>query len=99
MIRIITGVLLTFAAVTPAPAATRLTLDDKASVWPRAAMDAKIDFTDRMGRAMRALSPDLDNRYFMRCLEETANIGDTKDLTLNDMVRTCVSLHGSGAPE
>ena len=36
--------------------------------------------------------PKLDAAYFMRCLEETANIGDTKDLRLEEMVRTCISL-------
>ncbi|GEP02914.1 hypothetical protein MOX02_09520 [Methylobacterium oxalidis] len=57
-------------------------------------MDEKIDFTNRMGKAFVALSPELDNRFFMRCLEETANIGDTKDLRLEEMVRACVSLGG-----
>lgn len=73
-------------------AAARLKLDDKASLWPRAGMEEKIDFTNRMGRSMTQLSPDLSNTYFMRCLEETANIGDTKELTLGDLVRTCVAL-------
>ncbi len=73
-------------------AADHLKMDDKASLWPGASMGEKVDFTDRMGKSMSKLSPDLDNRYFMQCLEETANIGDTKDLTLSDMVRTCVSL-------
>ncbi len=75
-----------------AQAAARLKLDDKASLWPRAGMEEKIDFTNRMGRSMTQLSPDLSNTYFMRCLEETANIGDTKELTLGDLVRTCVAL-------
>ncbi|MGU3341010.1 hypothetical protein ACLBXJ_23615 [Methylobacterium mesophilicum] len=81
------------------PAWARLGVDDKASLWPRASMADKVDFTDRMGKAMRTLSPDLDSRYFMHCLEETANIGDTKDLTLNDMVRTCLSLHARDAKD
>lgn len=79
------------AATGPACAA-RLTLDDRASLWPRASMNEKIDFTDRMGRSFKALSSRLDNHYFMRCLEETANIGDTKELRLEEMVRACVSL-------
>ena len=50
-----------------------------------------------MGKAFVALAPGLDREYFMRCLEETANIGNTGDLTLQEMVKTCVSLQkGSG---
>jgi hypothetical protein len=75
------------------PAWARLKMDDRASIWPRASMSDKIDFTNRMGKALTALSPNLTREYFMRCLEETANIGDTRNLTLSDMVRTCVSLH------
>ena len=70
-------------------------MDDRASLWPRASTTDKIDFAERMGKAMSALSPDLNSPYFMRCLEETANIGNTGTLTLSDMVRTCVSLHMS----
>lgn len=77
----------------------KLKMSDRASLWPRASLDEKIDFTNRMGKSMTALSPDLDNRYFMRCLEETANIGDTKELTLSDMIKTCVSLHMSSSSE
>ena len=72
--------------------ASRLTMDDKASLWPRASMTDKIDFSSRMGRAFHTLSPKLDEAYFMRCLEETANIGDTKELRLEEMVRACISL-------
>ncbi|WP_246695469.1 hypothetical protein [Methylobacterium sp. P1-11] len=78
-------------AIPPAEAA-RLTVDDRASLWPRASTTDKIDFSSRMGRAFHTLSPKLDAAYFMRCLEETANIGDTKDLRLEEMVRTCISL-------
>ncbi|SDA33720.1 hypothetical protein SAMN02799622_05586 [Methylobacterium sp. UNC378MF] len=78
-------------AILPAEAA-RLTVDDRASLWPRASTTDKIDFSSRMGRAFHTLSPKLDAAYFMRCLEETANIGDTKDLRLEEMVRTCISL-------
>jgi hypothetical protein len=35
----------------------------------------------------------------MHCLEETTNIGDTKDLRLDDMVRTCLSLHAREAAD
>ena len=72
--------------------AARLTLDDRASLWPRASMNEKIASTDRMGRSFKSLSSGLDNHYFMRCLEETANIGDTKALRLEEMVRACVSV-------
>lgn len=95
------GVFVALALVSPSLAAARLKMDDKASLWPRAGANEKIDFTNRVGKSMSTLTPDLDSRYFMRCLEEVANIGDTKDLTMSDMVRTCVSLHGSrsGAAE
>lgn len=90
------GILVIAVSLTafPAPlcAATKLKMDDKASLWPKADRVAKMDFTDRMGRAMTQLSPDLTNTYFLRCLEETANIGDTKELTLGDLVRTCISM-------
>ncbi|MEH3119078.1 MAG: hypothetical protein PGN25_16190 [Methylorubrum populi] len=80
-------------------AAARLKMDDKASLWPRAGASEKFDFTERVGKSMNTLSPGLDSHYFMRCLEEVANIGDTKELTMSDMVRTCVSLHGSRSGE
>ncbi|SFT28859.1 hypothetical protein [Methylobacterium sp. yr668] len=85
-------VLVTLACATLPAEAARLTVDDKASLWPRASATDKIDFSTRMGRAFHTLSPKLDAAYFMRCLEETANIGDTKDLRLEEMVRTCISL-------
>jgi hypothetical protein len=81
------GVLAVLALVGPSLAATRLKMDDKASLWPRAGASEKIDFANRVGKSMS--------------LEEVANIGDTKDLTMSDMVRTCVSLQSSrsGDPE
>ncbi len=81
-----------FIVLTGPARAARLRLDDKASLWPRASMNEKIDFTDRMGRSFKSLSAQLDNHYFMHCLEETANIGDTKELRLEEMIRACVSL-------
>ncbi|HEV2542540.1 MAG TPA: hypothetical protein VGU70_07235 [Methylobacterium sp.] len=89
------GLLAMFCLVDPSLAAGRLKMDDKASLWPRAGAGEKIDFANRVGKAMSTLSPGLDSGYFMRCLEEVANIGDTKALTLSDMVRTCISLQGS----
>lgn len=86
-------ILMALALAGPAQAAARLKMDDKASVWPRAGAGEKFDFTNRVGKSMSTLAPGLDSGYFMRCLEEIANIGDTKNLTLSDMVRTCVSLH------
>ena len=91
--------LLTCCVFLSGPAWARLKMDDLASLWPRAAMADKIDFTNRMGKVMTALSPELTREYFMRCLEETANIGDTRTLTMNDMVRTCVSLHAQPSSE
>ncbi|GJD46903.1 hypothetical protein AFCDBAGC_4788 [Methylobacterium cerastii] len=85
--------LLTFFVFATDLAWARLKMDDLASLWPRATMTDKIDFTNRMGKAMTTLSPELTREYFMRCLEETANTGDTRSLTLSDMVRTCLSLH------
>lgn len=76
--------------------AGRLTVDDRASLWPGASRADKIDFTERMGRAFAKLSPRLDEHYFMTCLEQTTNIGDTKDLRLEAMVRTCISLVNDG---
>lgn len=89
------GILAALSLIDPSLAAGRLRMEGKASLWPRAGASEKIDFTNRVGKAMSTLSPDLDSGYFMRCLEEVANIGDTKSLTLSDMVRTCVSLQGS----
>ena len=89
--------LLSFVLSMSGPAWARLKVDDLAALWPRASMADKIDFTKRMGKAMTALSPDLTEDYFMRCLEETANIGNTKELTLSDMVRTCVALKAGAA--
>lgn len=85
-------VLMALTCAIPPAEAARLTVDDRASLWPRASTTDKIDFSSRMGRAFHTLSPKLDAAYFMRCLEETANIGDTKDLRLEEMVRTCISL-------
>lgn len=79
--------------------AARLSMDDKASLWPRASLDEKVDFTNRMGKAFSAISPELDNRYFMRCLEETANIGNPGTLRLEEMVKACVSLKKDEVPE
>ena len=97
MVQIFVVSLLLFSNIAVAAQADRLKLDDRASLWPRASATDKIDFSNRMGKAFVALAPGLDREYFMRCLEETANIGNTGDLTLQEMVKTCVSLQkGSG---
>jgi hypothetical protein len=98
MVRFTTALLCSLVVMS-GPAWARLKIDDLASTWPRASMSDKIDFTNRMGKAMSSLSPDLTREYFMRCLEETANVGDTKQLTLSDMVRTCVSLQGASSSD
>ncbi|MGU3539402.1 hypothetical protein [Methylobacterium sp. A54F] len=95
---LVSALLLT-ATARSADAAGTLRMDDLASQWPRAGRSEKVDFTDRMGRAMIALSPDLTNTYFLNCLEETANIGDTKELTLGDFVRTCIAMKLGRASE
>ncbi|GJE60100.1 hypothetical protein [Methylobacterium trifolii] len=99
MIRYLTLVLLFSSNLLGAAQAARLTMDDKAALWPRAPMQDKIDFTNRMGKAFSALSPDLTAPYFMRCLEETANIGNPGALRLEELVKACVSLNKDSVPE
>lgn len=73
--------------------AARLTLDDTVTRWPRASTDDKVDFATRMGKAFSSLSPELDMNYFIRCLEETANIGNPGDIKLEQAVKICVAVH------
>ena len=73
--------------------AARLTLDDPVAVWPRTPAADKVDFATRMGKAFSSLSPQLDREYFVRCLEETANIGNPRDTRLEQAVKICVSVH------
>lgn len=79
-------------AVTTAEAA-RLTLDDPVANWPRTPTADRVDFATRMGKAFSSLSPRLDRDYFVRCLEETANIGNPRDTKLEQAVKICVSVH------
>ena len=73
--------------------AAKLTMDDKVARWPRATTDEKIDFATRMGKAFTSLSPDLDRNYFIKCLEETANIGNPRDIKLEEAVKMCVAVN------
>lgn len=73
--------------------AARLTLDDPVSSWPRTPTADKVDFATRMGKAFSSLSPQLDMNYFIRCLEETANIGNPRETKLEQAVKICVSVH------
>lgn len=73
--------------------AARLSLDDTVTRWPRSSTDDKVDFATRMGKAFSSLSPELDMNYFMRCLEETANIGNPGEIKLEQAVKICVAVH------
>ncbi|MCJ2047676.1 hypothetical protein MKK58_24500 [Methylobacterium sp. J-078] len=73
--------------------AARLTLDDPVASWSRTPTADKVDFAARMGKAFSSLSPQLDRDYFVRCLEETANIGNPRDTKLEQAVKICVSVH------
>ncbi len=78
--------------------AEKLRVDDRVALWPRASTAEKIDFATRMGRAFSSFSPDLDRNYFIKCLEETANIGNPGDIRLEEAVKLCVSVK-KDAPE
>ena len=73
--------------------AARLTLDDPVALWPRTPTADRVEFATRMGKAFSSLSPRLDSEYFVRCLEETANIGNPRDTKLEQAVKICVSVH------
>jgi hypothetical protein len=73
--------------------AARLTLDDPVAIWSRTPTADRVDFATRMGKAFSSLSPQLDRDYFVRCLEETANIGNPRETKLEQAVKICVSVH------
>jgi hypothetical protein len=73
--------------------AARLTLDDPVASWSRTPTADRVDFATRMGKAFSSLSPQLDRDYFIRCLEQTANIGNPRDTKLEQAVKICVSVH------
>ena len=72
-------------------AEARLSVTDKLSTYRRASSEERIDLANRLAKSFSALSPRLDRDYFIRCLEETANIGDPRDLELDAAVRLCVA--------
>lgn len=78
------------AAATGA-AQARLSVTDRLSTYRRASSAERIDLAARLAKSFSALSPRLDRDYFIRCLEETANIGDPRDLELDAAVRLCVA--------
>ncbi|WP_238180459.1 hypothetical protein [Methylobacterium haplocladii] len=78
-------------------AEARLTVTDKLSTYRRGSSEERIDLATRLGKSFSSLSPGLDRDYFIKCLEETVNIGDPRDLELDEAVRLCVAAHrGSG---
>lgn len=99
MIRELSFVLCCVVAFASQANAAKLTLDDAVSLWPRTPTADRIDFATRMGRAFSSLSPELDMNYFIRCLEETANIGNPGDTKLEQAVKICVSVHQRAAEE
>ncbi|WP_232629675.1 hypothetical protein [Methylobacterium sp. Leaf118] len=72
-------------------AEARLAVTDKLSTYRRASSAERIDLATRLAKSFSALSPRLDRDYFIRCLEETVNIGDPRDLELDAAVRLCVA--------
>jgi hypothetical protein len=93
MVRYLSLVLCFAVSLGSAAEAARLTLDDPVSLWPRTPTTDKVDFATRMGKAFTSISPQLDMNYFIRCLEETANIGNPRDTKLEQAVKICVSVH------
>ncbi|MHC2020849.1 hypothetical protein [Methylobacterium sp. CM6247] len=92
MIRKTTALVICLIVLPSIADAARLTMDDKVSRWPRASTDEKIDFATRMGKAFSSLNAELDKNYFIRCLEETANIGNPGEIKLESAVKMCVSV-------
>lgn len=89
--RLIVWSLCVSCVVASAAQAAKLTLDDRVGRWPRATIDERVDFATRMGKAFSSLAPDLDKSYFIKCLEETANIGNPGDIKLEEAVKLCVA--------
>lgn len=93
MIRRLSVLLWCAVGVASAAEAARLTLDDPVANWSRTPTADRVDFATRMGKAFSSLSPQLDREYFVRCLEETANIGNPRETKLEQAVKICVSVH------
>jgi hypothetical protein len=85
--------ILFFVSIGAGLAEARLTVTDKLSTYRRASSEDRIDLATRLGKSFSSLSPGLDRDYFIKCLEETVNIGDPRDLELDEAVRLCVAAH------
>lgn len=72
-------------------AQARLSITDKLSTYRRSTTEERLDLATRLGKSFAVLSPGLDRDYFVKCLEETANIGDPRDLELDEAVKSCVA--------
>lgn len=72
-------------------AEARLKVTDKLSTYRHASSEDRIDLATRLGKSFSALSPGLTRDYFIKCLEETVNVGDPRDLELDEAVRLCVA--------
>lgn len=86
----LTPIVLMTVLVIPS-AQARLSVTDKLSTYRRATSEERIDLATRLGKSFSALSPGLTRDYFIKCLEETVNIGDRRDLALDEAVRLCVA--------
>ncbi|GJE55289.1 MULTISPECIES: hypothetical protein [Methylobacterium] len=80
-------------------AEARLTVTDKLSTYRRASSQDRIDLATRLGKSFSSLAPGLNRDYFIKCLEETVNIGDPRDLELDEAVRLCVAAHRAPGEE
>ncbi|GBU19307.1 hypothetical protein AOPFMNJM_2660 [Methylobacterium jeotgali] len=76
-------------------AEARLSVVDKISTYRRAPPADRLDLATRLGKSFSALSPGLDKEYFLRCLEETANVGDPRDIEIEAAVKLCVAAEGA----
>lgn len=90
---------LLFVLGTVISAEARLTVTDKLSTYRRATSEERIDLATRLGKSFSTLSPGLDRDYFIKCLEETVNIGDPRDLELDEAIRLCVAAHRAPGEE
>lgn len=91
--------ILFFVSVGAGIAEARLTVTDKLSTYRRASSQDRIDLATRLGKSFSSLAPGLNRDYFIKCLEETVNIGDPRDLELDEAVRLCVAAHRAPGEE
>lgn len=80
-------------------AEARLKVTDKLSTYRHATSEERIDLATRLGKSFSTLSPGLDRDYFIKCLEETVNIGNPRDLELDEAIRLCVAAHRAPGEE